>query len=875
MNNPVQVISPVSQTLLNDVDYYKSPDHYIVDDHNAYIRLDCTVRVVSYIAHRIALWFCQLGRYLIFRGWENDTTLWNRLNVRLSEIHNNQEAISDIEFNELNRAYKELKARLDRVFQNHVLPRIDNAVAIIEGLKRKVIDKNDKITNLNRKMVGLNIKKARREKEIDRLKQDFSQLENQHGTAIDGWKRKVIDKDDKIIKLNRSVVDLNIQKMGKKNEINGLNKNISQLTTQYENTIKKLNEDLDTLRRENELQQYLLDQQNVFNSTRTEENEMTSKLGHIVEDNISMIEEHILNQKSHLESTLGSDDIARHNLKLEEKHCNFHSYFADPDAFSKLKETDLIGFNEGKMVFLEKPDPIEIKKFKQLLIETFGKYLTYKIWARYNFDKLEILTLGDVKKAFVAAGTNVRVLDLRCLHAEIRRHDKYMLALRCGESLSRIDPKMFDSIKKEKVFENLSSDQIHFLVSAFRNIPNKDFTAFKPTLDILYTDVAKVKKDNEVNYRYYHDLQFLEVLSQWNKLEYPKVEDGDIKVSEQDHYRLALSEYTGKTLAYYDLEKDMLIALPNKKGNPVYFTVRDCENQNGVIPSLLVPLKYHSINNNEIHLVFRGTAEARQWLRNIDWRGVGKNEFEKNVKYILRMLRGYVEEKNINYMSLHIAGHSLGGADTQRALVAILEAIAASDLGDDLMKIKKLIVTTHNSPRPESELNTRLKKALYAAKEKKIKIGIDMTHVRYFDKEREDVVQNCGDVLIGCDKGVSEKEDIKLKDIFKSCINFQRNLVNIQIEESYGASGVLGRHTFRPFNKALRTAKWKFTEILSGDIEEHRKKMEAIFASNHFWDHENAGLKQSFYWMFTKYASMPLKSLHFVTNYMMHPVLNK
>jgi len=138
--------------------------------------------------------------------------------------------------------------------------------------------------------------------------------------------------------------------------------------------------------------------------------------------------------------------------------------------------------------------------------------------------------------------------------------------------------------------------------------------------------------------------------------------------------------------------KDMVFVLPNDEKKATSYQVYDSFNENGVVPSVTIPIyPRHTTERDIVHLVFRGTYSAQQLLRDTDFRGIGKSTFDGKSEKIIETVKGALIDLGEGFVDFYISGYSLGGCDTQRALVIILIAIVASSSGSPLRNIKRLI----------------------------------------------------------------------------------------------------------------------------------------------------------------------------------------
>ncbi len=451
---------------------------------------------------------------------------------------------------------------------------------------------------------------------------------------------------------------------------------------------------------------------------------------------------------------------------------NLPSFF---DEFCSIEQKPLDFPKDSHFAHLQngtKPNqPLE------LIEETFGADLKTRVVAKYPSDT-------DFQTLITACGANLYLSDVEKLFNAIKSNDTTM-------ACKNYEVEKFNEIRTVEKFKELTSEQLMLLVDTFRTLPTSDGKKN------LYDDLPMSKTQPLRN-----DLKILSLCDSWKEL------------AIEEEYQVALSEFTGKILAYRDLEKGMVIPLPDKEGRPILYRVQSTFNKEGFVPTILVPV--NPKESKEVHLIFRGTKTLEQWTkRNSDYNGIGRTIFEKYQEELLANLNvALTDEETI----LNIGGHSLGGADAQRALVTILE--------NSNSRIKTINMISHNSPRPEPELNLRLKKAILTTE-----IMVNLTHVRFFDKSYEDGAQKAGNIFLGADHdGQWVGED---KELFKNSSKITRRLLDITIKENPGyIQGALQRHTYRAFLTKGRN--WEWRKDPKKNDEEQRLRMEDIFARYHY-----------------------------------------
>ena len=475
--------------------------------------------------------------------------------------------------------------------------------------------------------------------------------------------------------------------------------------------------------------------------------------------------------------------------------------------------------------------------------------------ARYLFDKIEYVTLAHVKKAIIGAAVNVREECLRDLFKAIKSFRKgeqeclsYMMA---GNHIFE-NEELLASFQNTDSFEELTSEQLDALLQSFRTLPNNKGLR-ENIFEVLYPGLTldQIKENNKEDYLLLHDIDFLDLIDGWQYLYLY-------------HHDLAITEYVGKSWPYKELKVGMVLPFPNKENKASYYRVQDAlpHKRDGVRAYLFTPLNKHqdaykSEESENINLVFRGTDPSTTGIetgvsviRDLDYQGVGKTSFLDREKEILAMVENYLRTTEKDNITLNISGHSLGGCDTQRALVSILKKIADADEESPYQKVKKIVITTHNSPGIDHETNDRCLQAL--KKINKDRLSIHINHVSYQDMYYYDWIQKAGNVWLG--KGFEGEVDNKF---------VKRSVTEIKFEENFGfVSGLLPRHSIRAFNKKKCEIPWMIEEYSEG-----HKDLESKLAGNWHWDRNNQNLRQYASW-YLGYAQRPLKALS-------HNVLDK
>lgn len=553
-----------------------------------------------------------------------------------------------------------------------------------------------------------------------------------------------------------------------------------------------------------------------------------------------------------MESSLFFNRGVREALGLNPEECNLTSYLStltsDWSVATGVQETP-ITFKDGHIVPIDPSDEegkkLALKKFLHILKETYGTELSHVVTYRYKLNE-EVLTLETIKKALIGVAANVKASDLEKLFAEIKKDE--ISRYRASELLKKIDFAHFEAIKAKSEFKELSSEDIQFLLRAFKTYQLSDSNEIQSIAGNLSWTLSE--KSNS-DFCLIHDIGLLATLSEWN----------DLRL-ELD-YEAALSEYIGKTVSYHELKEGMVITLPRKDNTFCFYKVASklAPKKDAVISFLFVPLMESQdldpSNGPNVHLTFRGTMPGVNDLdsggslyRDQDWTGIGRRAFKARKPEILDMVTSYLEDAKPS--QIHISGHSLGACDTQRGLAFLASHYANAEETNPLKKIKGLHAAGHNPPRANPTVNLVLKKAVAKISKQEKPIDMSLLYVRYFDKNYEDIVQKCGDVLAGTDtaSGPIDGND----EVFKNALFFKRRMIEITMNEENDISGILPRHTTRALNKRRYPETFALKK-LDCTNEEDRKDFDKIAARRFEWDEKNYSSMQKVLYGVAWYSS--------------------
>lgn len=476
----------------------------------------------------------------------------------------------------------------------------------------------------------------------------------------------------------------------------------------------------------------------------------------------------------------------------------------------------------------------------QLLIamiqKTYGTEMAQRMTRRYQLDSNRPMTIGEFKRVLVGLAANVRVSDLDLLFKNAAKglDDQVLVA-----ELKKYNPDLVQRLKDGK---EPTAVEYAFALEMLRLV-RVDGNAV-PVVQALFIDgegADEVYGCKGTQYKYFVEwMDYKAALhaGTWDQL---RTQLPDVPKS----YELALSEFFGKSLAYDELRQGMVFTVPNKdpEASPKTYSLVDNLSPRGDAVHGFFFQEDHvpagQVQN--LHLAFRGTAFSSQMFeaeaslfRDGALHQIGKEQFDARETEIIHRLERYLENQPNDQVVLNISGHSLGGADSQRALVLVTEAVANSPAGSPLRKISKIECIAHNSPGLEKGLNERFLKALDKIEqnpELREHLKVDINYVMHWFKldgdYAQDLVQQVGDGFVGANA--------------KNSTVLQRSVYNVyndhlDVNHVYTPKGVetaLECHSQRVFNPLLypkapkieyvseKDQNARIDEILNRQLETH------------------------------------------------------
>ena len=206
---------------------------------------------------------------------------------------------------------------------------------------------------------------------------------------------------------------------------------------------------------------------------------------------------------------------------------------------------------------------------------------------------------------------------------------------------------------------------------------------------LLYQDWTRLQSDKsgkKYDFEGYQYIQDSEGDGEDNfvVVEKLKEEPSEFKEKENTHLqKYASGEFLAHHLAYQKLEDDTVQNVIEMDGTTsAYRCTRLQVNHEGLVGYILVPTAYQNGQKPDIKVIFKGTSPQSQASvsRDLELRGAGSLSFSNNAKGIIlqinQAMRNYAQvyQTNGTPISVTFAGHSLGGADAQNALNAMIQA---------------------------------------------------------------------------------------------------------------------------------------------------------------------------------------------------------
>ena len=204
-----------------------------------------------------------------------------------------------------------------------------------------------------------------------------------------------------------------------------------------------------------------------------------------------------------------------------------------------------------------------------------------------------------------------------------------------------------------------------------------------------------------------------------------------------------VAEQLAKAVAFAEPESigfGMIVKGYEKDGTYKFYRLHYNINRNGLHCYFFTPLD----DKGQVIVVFRGTKpgdDIASVQRDLDYRGVGKAEFESCAEELESMIFQYfLCYKNAG--DIVLLGHSLGGADAQRLAARIVR----KDVSQKKSKIRHLSLFAFNSPKIDLETVNGWEADMRQMAQKPQPCQIELN----FAQSESDVVTMTGDKNLSC-----------------------------------------------------------------------------------------------------------------------------
>lgn len=291
------------------------------------------------------------------------------------------------------------------------------------------------------------------------------------------------------------------------------------------------------------------------------------------------------------------------------------------------------------------------KEAFKLLGDFFGQDLTQRV-VDTGISKHWPDQLGSQQCLILTAtiGQRLTLEDLESCYKELRSGEKTRSILNYSK-LSGTELWWAGAAK------NLAPESLDHLIGLFRNPLQAIDPSFPNPLGERLLE-GKLYRTRSVSYTFY-DYVVGELAKQGDKT--------------RPEFLMAPRELIARTIAYADptmTEVGMLMRrFDENTGKFDYYQISEQLHESGLHAYLLTPLD--SRKNLPAQLIFRGTDCEYSTHRDLDPTGVGKQVFDRCAPEIQAMVARYAAK--VKNPKVEVIGHSLGGADAQRAMIVLVD----------------------------------------------------------------------------------------------------------------------------------------------------------------------------------------------------------
>lgn len=341
---------------------------------------------------------------------------------------------------------------------------------------------------------------------------------------------------------------------------------------------------------------------------------------------------------SSLEDSFIIIDSAQKDVKNEGKDLSF--------AFSKNinRLQDLLNTSELK----------NASKYEIFLAlkSLYGEDLIDRILRAPMFSKWpEKLDFTHLLKLLAMVGHFVTLNDMQNFWNEIRQDNSLL-------SFFKFDPLSSNVLDINK----LSKKEFNLLLQIFRN-PLTYLDLFNIDDSHIWDEIRQVYHSKVEDNRW---MAFTRCSCEMEKI-------AQNKDQSKPEFSFASPEQIARAVAYahpLSIKEGMVISVFRKElSETVFYKLeKRLNSKDGLHAYLFTPI---GRNDLPAQLVFRGTNDGPSLLRDCETSGVGKETFDKHSMEIKKMVLDYAKESHNS--KIEIVGHSLGGADAQRATELLLD----------------------------------------------------------------------------------------------------------------------------------------------------------------------------------------------------------
>ncbi len=215
--------------------------------------------------------------------------------------------------------------------------------------------------------------------------------------------------------------------------------------------------------------------------------------------------------------------------------------------------------------------------------------------------------------------------------------------------------------------------------------PNTEQMNERPDATILFKNWVRLTSDGSGIQSDFENFELKEREDEWFELD-SSSHRAQVEAERRHLQKYANGEFLAHHLAYQDLTTVPTQRVLEDDGSyREYHCTRLEVDNTGLVGYILVPTSVDENTTPDIKVIFRGTKCAASVARDLELGGPGSISFARNRDAILQQINNAIKTFNtehsplLNPINISIAGHSLGGADAQNCLTAMMEAISQNN----------------------------------------------------------------------------------------------------------------------------------------------------------------------------------------------------